>query len=79
MMAVKGNCVKGLRRALVIFAQLPLVTVALAQDEAVNGAPPGGSLLVLLMGLGAILPRRPHPLSCANDWAVQIFSENGAP
>lgn len=54
MMAVKGNCVKGLRRALVIVAQLPLATVALAQDEAVNGAPPGGSLLVLLMGLGAI-------------------------
>ncbi len=53
-MAVKGNCVKGLRRALVIVAQLPLATVALAQDEAVNGAPPGGSLLVLLMGLGAI-------------------------
>ena len=55
MMAMKRNCLKGICCALVIVAQLLLVAVALAQSEVANAAPPGGSLLVLLMGLGAII------------------------
>lgn len=35
-------------------AQLLIVFEALAQEDAMNAAPPGGSLLILLMGLGAI-------------------------
>lgn len=35
-------------------AQLLIVFEALAQEDVMNAAPPGGSLLILLMGLGAI-------------------------
>ena len=55
MMAMKRHCLRGIWCTLVIVAQLSLVSVALAQSEVANAAPPGGSLLVLLMGLGAII------------------------
>ena len=54
MMDIFGKYTGRIAVALALVVSFALFAGTLAQDETANGAPPGGSLLILLLGLGAI-------------------------